>query len=59
MDPAKNYKIKLDAAKILVKIYETYIKLANETDPDRKTRFKDEVLRLTTNRANILKKIKS
>lgn len=58
MDIKQKYKLKIEAAKLLIKIYELALKKTDEMDSDKKQRYDDQIISLQTKRNRINSQIK-
>ncbi len=58
MDIKQKYKLKIESAKLLIKIYELALKKTDEMDSDKKQRYDDQIISLQTKRNRINSQIK-
>lgn len=58
MDIKQKYKLKIESAKLLIKIYELVLKKTDEMDSDKKQRYDDQIISLQTKRNRINSQIK-
>lgn len=58
MDIKQKYKLKIESAKLLIKIYELALKKTDEMDSDKKQRYDDQIIDLQTKRNRINSQIK-
>ncbi len=58
MDIKQKYKLKIESAKLLIKIYELALKKVDEMDSDKKQRYDDQIINLQTKRNRINSQVK-
>lgn len=58
MDIKQKYKLKIEGAKLLIKIYELALKKVDEMDSDKKQRYDDQIINLQTKRNRINSQVK-
>lgn len=58
MDIKQKYKLKIESAKLLIKIYELALKKVDELDSDKKQRYNDQIIDLQSKRNRINSQIK-